>query len=57
MSVPPDDDGPVADPPSPPVAKTLPTVSEIHGDRRVDEYAWLREKSSPDVRAHLEAEN
>jgi oligopeptidase B len=57
MSVPPADDGPVADPPRPPVAKTLPTVSEIHGDRRVDEYAWLREKSSPDVRAHLEAEN
>ncbi len=56
-SSPPPDDGPAADPPRPPVAKTLPTVEEIHGDRRVDEYAWLRDKTNPDVKAHLEAEN
>jgi oligopeptidase B len=35
----------------------VPKVNEIHGERRVDEYAWLRDKASPDVRAHLEAEN
>ncbi|MEE8218509.1 MAG: S9 family peptidase [Vicinamibacteria bacterium] len=46
-----------AEPPRPPIAKTIPKVEEVHGDRRVDEYAWLREKSSPEVRAHLEAEN
>jgi len=42
---------------NPPVAKRQPTVREIHGDRRVDDYHWLREKSSPEVRACLEAEN
>ncbi len=29
----------------------------IHGDTRVDNYYWLREKTSPDVIAYLEAEN
>jgi oligopeptidase B len=29
----------------------------IHGDRRVDEYAWLRHKDDPDVIAYLETEN
>jgi oligopeptidase B len=43
--------------PKPPVAKTVPHASEIHGERRVDDYAWLREKTEPDVRADLEAEN
>ena len=43
--------------PKPPVAKVVPKTSEIHGERRVDDYAWLREKESPDVRACLEAEN
>ncbi len=28
-----------------------------HGDRRVDPYAWLRDKSDPEVIAHLDAEN
>jgi oligopeptidase B len=43
--------------PKPPVAKVVPKASEIHGERRVDDYAWLREKQNPDVRAYLEAEN
>ncbi len=34
-----------------------PVEATLHGDTRVDPYAWLREKSSPEVRAHLEAEN
>ena len=41
----------------PPVAKTIPKTDTIHGDVRVDDYAWLREKNSPDVLAYLEAEN
>jgi oligopeptidase B len=32
-------------------------ATEVHGERRVDEYAWLRRKDDPDVRAYLEAEN
>lgn len=30
---------------------------EIHGDSRVDNYFWLRERENPEVVAHLEAEN
>jgi len=41
----------------PPVAKTIPKTDTTHGDVRVDDYAWLREKDSPDVLAYLEAEN
>ena len=29
----------------------------LHNDRRVDHYDWLRHKESPEVLAHLEAEN
>jgi oligopeptidase B len=29
----------------------------LHGDRRIDHYAWLRHKENPEVIAHLEAEN
>jgi oligopeptidase B len=41
----------------PPVAKKVPRVEMLHGDRRVDDYYWLREKSNPEVIAYLEAEN
>ena len=34
-----------------------PVVHQHHGDDRVDEYAWLRERDDPAIRAHLEAEN
>jgi oligopeptidase B len=43
--------------PKPPVAKTVPVTTEVHGERRVDDYHWLRERENPDVRAYLEAEN
>ncbi len=43
--------------PVPPVAAVRPRISEIHGDRRVDDYAWLRAKEDPEVLAHLAAEN
>lgn len=42
---------------APPVAKTIPKTDTTHGDVRVDNYFWLREKSSPDVLSYLEAEN
>ena len=29
----------------------------LHGDRRVDHYAWMRQKDNPEVIAYLEAEN
>ena len=42
---------------SPPAAKKIPKADTIHGDLRVDDYFWMREKSNPDVQAYLEAEN
>src|SRR5215470_16756242 len=41
----------------PPLARGEPVEYVVHGDRRVDHYAWLREKQNPEVIAHLEAEN
>ncbi|GAA1124223.1 S9 family peptidase [Arthrobacter flavus] len=43
--------------PAPPVAKKVPTERTHHSDTFVDEYEWLREKESPEVLAHLTAEN
>ncbi len=47
----------VADQPAPPVAAKKPRTTKIHGDTLVDNYYWLRQKSNPEVIAHLEAEN
>ena len=41
----------------PPITEKKPKITEINGDRLVDNYFWLREKSNPAVIAHLEAEN
>src|SRR5271170_6971385 len=41
----------------PPVARRQPVEHVLHGDRRVDSYAWLREKENPEVIAYLHAEN
>jgi oligopeptidase B len=41
----------------PPAAPRKPKAITRHGDRRVDPYLWLREKSNPEVIAHLDAEN
>src|SRR5215471_1601842 len=41
----------------PPNTEKKPKVTDINGDRLVDNYFWLREKSNPAVIAHLEAEN
>ncbi|MGA7925498.1 MAG: S9 family peptidase [Candidatus Sulfotelmatobacter sp.] len=43
--------------PTPPVAKKVPKITEIHGVRLVDSYFWLRDKSNPEVREYLEGEN
>ena len=42
---------------SPPVAKTVSKQVTVHGDTRVDNYAWLREKDNAEVTQYLEAEN
>ncbi|WP_084652949.1 S9 family peptidase [Nocardioides insulae] len=44
-------------PEGPPQAPARPVTREHHGHARVDEYDWLREKDSPEVLGHLEAEN
>ena len=46
-----------AAPPQPPVAKKIPRETALHGDHRVDDYYWLRDKSNPEVISYLEAEN
>jgi oligopeptidase B len=42
---------------SPPIAPRQPFVTQLHGQTRVDDYHWLRDKDNPRVRAHLQAEN
>jgi len=41
----------------PPVAAKQPVELEMHGDVRVDDYFWLRERENPEVIAYLDAEN
>ncbi len=43
--------------PQPPVAEVVPHELEAHGDVRVDNYYWLRERENPEVISYLEAEN
>ena len=43
--------------PTPPVAVKRPRLDVVHGQHRVDDYFWLRDKDDPEVRAYLEAEN
>lgn len=46
--------------PKPPVARKVPKVTEIHGDKLVDNYFWLRtnqKNPDPEVITYLEAEN
>src|SRR5262245_11753624 len=42
---------------APPVARKQPKTDVVHGETRVDDYFWLRNKSNPEVKAYLEAEN
>ncbi len=41
----------------PPVAKIIPKIDTLHGDIRVDNYYWLRDRTNPEVIKYLEAEN
>jgi oligopeptidase B len=41
----------------PPLAPRIPKVDTLHGEIRVDDYFWLREKTNPEVIRYLEAEN
>jgi oligopeptidase B len=41
----------------PPTAAQRPVTREHHGDVVTDNYEWMREKESPELVAHLEAEN
>ncbi|MEO8815314.1 MAG: S9 family peptidase, partial [Mycobacterium sp.] len=43
--------------PGPPDARRVESTRVHHGDVFVDPYEWLRDKSDPEVIAHLEAEN
>ncbi|HET8773496.1 MAG TPA: S9 family peptidase [Thermoanaerobaculia bacterium] len=43
--------------PAPPVAKKVPKTIAIHGEERVDDYGWLRDKTSPETIQYLDAEN
>ena len=40
-----------------PIAAKIPKELIIHGDTRIDNYYWLRERENPEVIAYLEAEN
>jgi oligopeptidase B len=42
---------------APPAAARHPVVRDLHGDRFVDDYFWLRQKTNPAVIAYLRAEN
>jgi oligopeptidase B len=40
-----------------PQAKRFPVELSKHGETRIDDYYWLRERDNPEVKAYLEAEN
>jgi len=43
--------------PDPPIAKIEAHTDTVHGEARVDDYYWLRDKEDSTVIAYLEAEN
>jgi oligopeptidase B len=47
---------PASDPARPPVARREPKTIQLHGDTLTDDYGWLRNKGTPEVEAHLQAE-
>jgi oligopeptidase B len=42
---------------TPPIADRQPKTITVHGDSRVDDYFWLREKTNPKVMTYLHAED
>jgi oligopeptidase B len=43
-------------PPTPPAARRVPFVRELHGESVADDYAWMRDPDDPVLRAYLAAE-
>jgi oligopeptidase B len=43
--------------PQPPAAKKATKITEVHGRKLMDDYFWMRQKSDPEVKAYLDAEN
>ncbi len=41
--------------PTPPSARMIPKVDTLHGEVRVDNYFWIRNKSDPQVLDYLNA--
>jgi oligopeptidase B len=41
----------------PPIAKSDPKITELHGVSLLDNYAWMRNKEDPEVIKYLKAEN
>ena len=41
----------------PPKARKIPHTHHLHGDTRLDEYYWLRERDKPEVLRYLDEEN
>jgi oligopeptidase B len=44
-------------PTAPPQAPRRPATLRTHGDERIDDWYWLRDRDDPQVTAYLEAEN
>jgi oligopeptidase B len=42
---------------TPPVAPRDPSIRDVHGERFVDDYAWLRNREDPRTIPYIEAEN
>jgi oligopeptidase B len=40
-----------------PIARVVPRMQTVHGETRIDDYFWLRDRSDPEVQAYLDAEN
>src|ERR1700694_3482185 len=47
----------VVEVPKPPMARKVARTEKLHGEERQDEYFWLRERKSPEVRSYLDSEN
>ncbi len=48
---------PVPTTPAAPVAPRQPHDVSVHGDRRIDDYFWMRQRDDPRLLPHLKAEN
>lgn len=42
---------------SAPIAPKRPVTTQLHGETRTDDYAWMRDRSDPAVTEYLDAEN